>query len=95
LPRELHPFIHAFFVAVHPRKTNRVYLSAYTHGLFVSEDSGTTWREIAGIPFTGVQRVTFDQVDEGTMWVTTHGGGVWKGPEMGVRSTGLSASPNR
>jgi len=93
LPRELHPFIHAFFVAVHPTKRNTIYLSAYTHGLFISQDSGTTWREIRGIPFTGAQRVTFDPVDEGTIWVTTHGGGVWKGPQTGIHDR-HSEGPN-
>ena len=84
LPRELHPFIHAFCVAVHPRNPRLIYFSAFTHGLFLSEDAGDTWREVQGIPFTGAQRVTFDPVKQGTIWVTTHGGGVWKGPERGL-----------
>jgi photosystem II stability/assembly factor-like uncharacterized protein len=84
LPRELHRFIHAFFVTVHPKKRGTVYFSAYTHGLYLSEDSGSTWREVNGIPFTGVLNVTCDPRDDGIIWVTTHGGGVWKGPAAGV-----------
>ena len=84
LPQELHPFIHAFFVTVHPKRSRTVYFSAYTHGLFLSEDAGESWREVKGIPFTGVQRVTFDPLIEGAIWVTTHGGGVWIGPERGL-----------
>jgi hypothetical protein len=83
LPRELHGFIGAFFVAVHPKKPDTLYFCAYTHGLFISEDAGLSWREVHGIPFTGVQQVAFDPVDENTIWVTTEGGGVWKGPAQG------------
>ncbi len=84
LPRELHPFLHAFFVAVHPQKPSTVYFSAMTHGLFLSEDAGITWRELRGIPFKGTQRITFDPVEQDTIWVTTEGGGVWKGPARGL-----------
>lgn len=83
LPRELQGFIHAFFVTVNPKRPNVIYLSATTHGLFLSEDGGEHWREVHGIPFTAVQRVTFDPDDENTIWVTTFGGGVWKGPARG------------
>jgi photosystem II stability/assembly factor-like uncharacterized protein len=84
LPRELHGFIHAFFVSLHPTKPNTVYFSTLTHGLFISEDGGSTWREVHGIPFTGVNRVTFDPLDDDTIWLTTEGGGVWKGPARGL-----------
>jgi photosystem II stability/assembly factor-like uncharacterized protein len=79
LPRELHPFIHAFYVTLHPHDANLVYFSAMTHGLFVSRDAGATWREVEGIPFTGILNVTVDPLDD-SLWVTTEGGGVWKGP---------------
>jgi photosystem II stability/assembly factor-like uncharacterized protein len=84
LSRELHPYIHAFFVTVHPKKPSTIYFSALTHGLFISEDSGATWREVRGIPFAGVNRVTIDPVDGETIWLTTEGGGVWKGPARGL-----------
>jgi hypothetical protein len=35
---------------------------------------------VPGIPFAGCQRVAFDPANAGTLWVTTFGGGVWRGP---------------
>jgi photosystem II stability/assembly factor-like uncharacterized protein len=84
LPAELSSFAHGLFVTVHPKRPETVYFSATTHGLFLSEDAGEQWREVRGIPFTSVQRVTFDPKDDNTIWVTTFGGGVWRGPARGV-----------
>jgi photosystem II stability/assembly factor-like uncharacterized protein len=83
LPRDLHNFIHAFYVSLHPQNPNLIYFSTLTHGLFFSDDAGSSWREVRGIPFTGVNRVTFDPLNEETIWLTTEGGGVWKGPTRG------------
>ena len=85
LPLDLLSYSHSFFVKVDEQNPNRVYLSATTHGLLLSEDAGETWKEIMGLPFTGCQRVTFDPQDRSTIWVSTFGGGVWKGPASGVR----------
>ena len=78
-PKDLRSYVHAFFVTVNPKRPETVYLSATTHGLFVTEDAGENWREVSGIPFTPTQRVTFDPDDQDIIWVTTFGGGVWKG----------------
>ncbi len=80
LPKDLCSFTHAFFVRVDPENPNRIFLGATTHGLFVSEDAGKTWREVRGIPFTGCQRVTFDPRNHNIIWVTTFGGGAFTGP---------------
>ena len=32
------------------------------------------------LPFANIQRVTFDRADPATMFVTTFGGSVWRGP---------------
>ncbi len=79
LPQELSTYAHALFVTVDPRDPKTVYLGATTHGLFVTHDGGTKWREVPGIPFAGCQRVAFDPLDRAALWVTTFGGGVWKG----------------
>jgi len=80
LPADLSGFTHAFFVTVDQENPKRVYLGATTHGAFVSEDAGQTWHELKGIPFQPCQRVTIDPMDRDTIWVSTFGGGVWKGP---------------
>jgi hypothetical protein len=84
LPRELHSFIHAFYVSLHSKKPSTIYFSTLTHGLHISEDAGATWREVRGMPFTGVNRVTVDPLDNEMIWLTTEGGGVWKGPARGL-----------
>lgn len=84
LPMDLSSYTHAFFVTVDEQNPERVYLGATTHGLFLSEDGGETWREVLGIPFTACQRVTIDPQDRGIIWVSTFGGGVWKGPAEGT-----------
>ena len=89
LPADVHGFTHAFFVTVDKTRPERVFLGAVTHGIFVSLDAGENWQELKGLPFAACQRVTIDPSDPGTMWVTTFGGGVWKGPVP--TETGASA----
>jgi len=83
-PKDLGSYVHAFFVAVNPKRPDMVYLSATTHGLFLSENAGATWCEVKGIPFAPLQRVTFDPDNDAIIWVTSFGGGVWKGPARGA-----------
>ena len=78
-PQELSSYTHALFVTLDPRNPETVYLGAITHGLFVSRDGGKHWAEMPGLPFAGAQRVAFDPSDPAAIWVTTFGGGVWKG----------------
>jgi len=78
-PDALCAYAHALFLTVDPRRPDTIYAGATTHGLFVSHDAGASWREVPGIPFTACQRVGFDPADPSVIWVTTFGGGVWKG----------------
>ena len=79
LSNELCTYAHALYVTVDPLRSDTVYTGVTTHGLFVSHDAGSSWQEVRGIPFTGCQRVAFDPADPAAIWVTTFGGGVWKG----------------
>ncbi len=81
-PREYLGYVHAFKPMFHPENPNIIYLSTWTHGLWVSTDSGKNWREFKKIPFLGTSRVTLDPDDDSVMYVTTYGGGVWKGPSL-------------
>jgi photosystem II stability/assembly factor-like uncharacterized protein len=80
LPADLEGYVHAFSVTVDKTRPDRVFLGAVTHGVFVSQDAGESWTELTGIPFQACQRVMVDPTDAGTIWVTSFGGGVWKGP---------------
>jgi hypothetical protein len=49
-------------------------------GLSLSQDDGKTWRGFDELPFSNIQRVEFDRADENSIYATTFGGSVWKGP---------------
>lgn len=71
-------FVQAFEPVFHPTDPQKIYLSTWTHGLLVSSDGGKTFDEFKQVPFTRINRVTFD-LETNTLYVCTYGGGVWKG----------------
>jgi len=68
----------------HPERDGWIYMTltegAPGAGLWLSRDGGRTWEAFGGLPFSNIQRVVFDPVDDGRMYVTTFGGSVWRGP---------------
>jgi hypothetical protein len=66
----------------HSKNPNIIYLSLWTHGLYVSTDAGQNWQEFKEMPSLIPNRITFDPTDENTIYVTTYGTGVWKGPAL-------------
>jgi len=75
-------YVHALFINMHPDDPDRVYVGTAGHGLWVTADAGKTWKRFEGIPFRPCQNVTFDPEDTKVMYVTTFGGGIWKGHYM-------------
>ncbi|MGD0091091.1 MAG: hypothetical protein ABSE73_14330 [Planctomycetota bacterium] len=76
-------FLHAMMVTVDPLRPETVYLGTHTHGLWYSADAGQTWKQFEGLPFGVANRVQFDPDDHGYIYVTTFGGGVWRGRAPG------------
>jgi len=68
------------FVTMDPKDPESVYLGTDEQGLWVTHDAGKTWKQVEGLPFGNVHRVTFDPGDHDVVYVSTFGGGVWKGP---------------
>ena len=69
----------------HPTFASWIYMSltegAPGPGLWLSRDDGETWEPFEDLPFTNAQRVEIaPSDDEATMFLTTFGGSVWKGP---------------
>jgi photosystem II stability/assembly factor-like uncharacterized protein len=68
----------------HPKHDGWIYMTltegAPGAGLWLSQDNGQTWQALDGLPFSNVQRVTFDPSDDSLMYVTTFGGSIWRGP---------------
>ena len=75
---------HYGWPSVDPYNPQRVWIACGTHGVLVTTDGGATWKELKGIPFRLVSRITVDPQDHETIWATTFGGGVWTGPAMGI-----------
>jgi hypothetical protein len=68
----------------HPQRERWIYMTltegAPGAGLWLSRDNGLSWQAFDELPFSNVQRVTFDPSDDRVMYVTTFGGSVWRGP---------------
>jgi hypothetical protein len=68
----------------HPKHDGWIYMTltegAPDAGLWLTRDNGATWEAFEDLPFSNIQRVTFDPSDETLMYVTTFGGSVWHGP---------------
>ncbi|KPK82875.1 MAG: hypothetical protein AMJ81_08985 [Phycisphaerae bacterium SM23_33] len=77
-------YVHAKYPSVDPYRPQRVWVSTGTHGLLVTNDGGLSWKEIKGVPFGGINRVTVDPLDHETIWCSSFGGGIWRGPAMGA-----------
>lgn len=73
-----------FGAYLHPTRPGWIYMTltegAPGAGLWLSKDNGTTWSPMRGLPFSNAQRVTVDAADPDTIYVTTFGGSVWRGP---------------
>ncbi len=72
-------FVHCLYVNIHPTKPDLVYIGTTTHGLWASQDAGKTWKRFEKLPFGPCSNVTFDPANQEIMYVSTFGGGIWKG----------------
>jgi len=72
-------YVHVLFVGLHPDHPEYVYIGTAGHGLWMSPDAGRTWKWFKNFPFRSPTNVTFDPQNTTIMYVTTFGGGVWKG----------------
>ena len=66
---------------LHPADPNIVYVCS-SHGLWCSTDAGRSWAWFKDLPFGSAQNVAFEPKDPKTIYVTTFGGGTWRGPHL-------------
>ncbi len=68
----------------HPKHEGWIYMTltegAPGAGLWLSQDNGQTWQAFDALPFSNIQRLTFDPADDSLLYVTTFGGSIWRGP---------------
>jgi PKD repeat protein/photosystem II stability/assembly factor-like uncharacterized protein len=68
-------------ITIHPDKPGTAYLTAENDGLFFTENIGAspTVERVQSFPFWRPKRVFFKPGNAAELWVTTMGGGIWKG----------------
>ena len=79
--REVGEYIECYSVIIDPVSKHDLYLTTLTHGIFQSQDKGRSWKSLSAKnspPFKACLRLTHDERDD-SFWITTFGGGVWKG----------------
>jgi photosystem II stability/assembly factor-like uncharacterized protein len=68
----------------HPKHDGWIYMTltegAPGAGLWLSQDNGHSWQPFDSLPFSNIQRVTFDPADDTLIYLTMFGGSVWRGP---------------
>ena len=79
-PNPTPSYAHAKYPSIDPYRPERVWVSTGSHGLLVSADAGRSFKEVKGVPFRGINRVTVDPTDHETIWCSSFGGGIWRGP---------------
>lgn len=58
----------------------RLYACGFNGSSYYSDDGGNKWERISGYNFKWGQRVEADPRDNGRVYISTFGGGVWHGP---------------
>lgn len=74
-----------FGATLSPQNSDWVYMTLVYNGdkvpgLWFSRDAGRNWEAFEDYPFCSAQRVCFDPEDKAVIYVTSYGGGVWRGP---------------
>lgn len=76
---------HVYGVTVDPLHTDRVFIATFEGRILRSDDRGHNWKELGGFNFKWAKNPTVDYADpRGLLYVTTFGGGLWRGPVDGV-----------
>jgi hypothetical protein len=77
-------------LAVNPFKPDELYLGTHENGLWVSEDYGSAWSQMASFPITsspdlaGVIFVRFDPRHAGTVYAGAYTGGIYRSTDSGA-----------
>lgn len=74
---------HVYDVTIDPRNPDVMYACGFDKAVLRSTDRGETWQRVRGFNFKWGHRVAIDPADPATIYVTTFGGGVWRGPASG------------
>lgn len=70
-------------ITVEASDTDVIYVGTGHDGVYRTADGGVVWTELHGLPFKNAFGISIDPDDVDTIYVTTFGGGVWKGSAYG------------
>jgi hypothetical protein len=70
---------HIYDVTIDARDPKILYASGFESSTWKSSDRGEHWTRIAGFNFKWGHRVIPDPSDAKKVYITTFGGGVWRG----------------
>jgi photosystem II stability/assembly factor-like uncharacterized protein len=84
---------HVYDVTIDPRDANILYAAGFESSAWLSNDRGEHWTRIPGFNFKWGQRVMPDLEDQGMIYISTYGGGVWHGASSGDKRRPDIATP--
>ena len=77
----------------HPKHPDWIYMTltegAPRAGLWLTRDKGRTWEPFNTLPFSNIQRVEFDPMNDAVLYATTFGGSVWRGGVVPIPGAAL------
>jgi len=83
---------HVYDLTIDPHYPDTLYICGFDAAAYRSTDRGMRWARITGYDFKWGHRVFLDPNDPTQIYITTFGGGVWRGPAEG---TGNSAEADQ
>jgi len=72
-----------FVPAISGADPNIMTINCDMSGVYITSDGGDTWKPFESFPFSNTQRVLVAPDDDNTIYVSTFGGSVFKGPAAG------------
>jgi photosystem II stability/assembly factor-like uncharacterized protein len=70
---------HIYDITIDPRDAKILYAAGFESSAWISHDAGEHWSRIPGFNFKWGHRVTPDPENPKAIYITTFGGGVWRG----------------
>ena len=74
---------HVYDLTIDPRHPDTLYITGFDAAAYRSADRGIHWTRIEGYDFKWGHRIILDPNDSTQIYITTYGGGVWRGPSAG------------
>jgi len=81
-------------VVVNPDKPTLIYAAGVGSGIILSEDGGTTWRRVAGLPSMAVQALAIYAFRRETLFASIRGRGIYRTENGGQEWRRMDGGPD-